>query len=112
MTEAAQHPASFRDPAGFVFEYEGKYYRQVNQRYASCYGLLMSSGLYDALVKEKKLLPHTELDKNLTGDARWYKTLLPQQLSFISHPWEWCFGQWKDAALLTLSLVRQSVAKG
>jgi len=112
MTNVQQHPASFRDPAGFVFEYGGTFYRQVNQVYAQHYELLNTSGLYDALVKEKKLLPHTELDKNITGAPQWYKTLLPEQLPFISQPWEWCFGQWKDAALLTLGLVRQSMAKG
>ncbi len=112
MTDITQHPASFRDPAGFVFEYEGIFYRQVNQCYAPAYALFKSSGLYDALVKGKKLLPHTELDKNLTGTPQWYTTLLPQQLPFISQPWEWCFGQWKDAALLTLALVRASMQKG
>ncbi|MBS1565012.1 MAG: class I SAM-dependent methyltransferase, partial [Bacteroidetes bacterium] len=112
MTDTKQHPASFRDPAGFVFAYEGKYYRQVNQRYAAAYTQLKNSGLYDELVKEKKLLSHTELEQNLTGSPDWYKTLLPEQLSFISQPWEWCFSQWKNAALLTLSIAKKAMEKG
>lgn len=112
MTNATPHPASYRDPAGFVFEYEGKFYRQVNQCYAPHYNLLMRSGLYDTLVKERRLLPHTGLEQNITGSPQWYKTLLPQQLPFLSWPWEWCFGQWKDAALLTLHIMQQAMTKG
>ena len=112
MTDLKPHPASFRDPAGFVFEYEKKFYRQVNQCYADHYESFKKSGLYDQLVKEKKLLPHIELEKNLTPSDECYKTLLPDQLGFISYPYEWCFEQWKDAALLTLELVRKSMERG
>ncbi|MEO5685091.1 MAG: hypothetical protein ABIQ88_20775 [Chitinophagaceae bacterium] len=112
MMNKKQHPASFRDPAGFIFQHEGNFYRQVNQTYADNYILFKQSGLYDLLVTEKKILPHTELDTNFTGTHQWYKTLLPQQLNFITYPYEWCFSQWKDAALLTLDLVETAVKYG
>ncbi|HEY2650137.1 MAG TPA: hypothetical protein VGI38_13145, partial [Puia sp.] len=112
MTVGKKHPASYRDPAGFIFEYGDKFYRQVNQSYAAHYDLLKNSGLYEQLVKEKKIIAHTEIDQCLTDNTEWYKTLLPEQLSFISYPYEWCFSQWKDAALLTLSIVKTSVLHG
>lgn len=112
MIVGKQHPASYRDPAGFIFEHGEKIYRQVNQSYAAHYNLLKNSGLYDRLVKENKLLAFTEIDECLTENADWYKTLLPEQLTFISYPYEWCFNQWKDAALLTLSIVKTSVFHG
>lgn len=112
MISNQQHPASFRDPSGFIFDHEGKFYRQVNQVYAADYELLKSSGLYGLLAREKKMLSHTEFGSNITGMPQWYNTLLPQQLSFISYPYEWCFSQWKDAALLTLELVKTSIAHG
>ncbi|HEY2349201.1 MAG TPA: hypothetical protein VGH64_09305, partial [Puia sp.] len=112
MTVGKQHPASYRDPAGFIFEYEDKFYRQVNRSYAVHYNLLKNSGLYNQLVKENKLIAHTEIDQCLTENNQWYKTLLPEQLSFISYPYEWCFSQWKDAALLTLSILKISVLHG
>ena len=112
MMVSKQHPASFRDPAGFMFEYGEKFYRQVNQSYAANYTLLKYSGLYDQLVKENKLLAHTEIDACITEYTNWYKTLLPEQLTFISYPYEWCFSQWKDAALLTLSILKISVLHG
>lgn len=107
-----QHPASFRDPAGFIFEHEGKFHRQVNQVYAADFELFKKSGLYDLLAKEKKILAHSELDENLTGTVQWYRTLFPEQLDFISYPYEWCFSQWKDAALLTLDLMKTSMSHG
>lgn len=112
MIDTLQHPASFRDPAGFIFKYEGKYYRQVNQQYASHFEHFKSSGLYDLLLARQQILAHTELTENLTGSAQWYKTLLPQQLDFISYPYEWSFSQWKDAALLTLELVKTAMQHG
>ena len=106
------HPASFRDSAGFVFRANGVYYRQVNQSYAADYDLLMGSGLYKTLTEKKLLLPHTENTENFTGYPLWYKTLHPQQLSFISYAYEWCFDQLKDAALLTLRIMKLAVEHG
>jgi len=112
MTDTKQHPASFRDPAGFIFEHAGKFYRQVNQVYAPHFELFKKSGLYETLASQKKILSHTELDSNFTATGDWYKTLLPEQLQVISYPYEWCFSQWKDAALLTLELVKTSMDHG
>ncbi len=112
MTGYYQHPASFRDPSGFVFHFNGKYYRQVNKSYAEPYDRLMRSGLYDMLTGQQYLLPHTEIKENIAGVEDWHMTLLPEQLSFISYPYEWCFEQLKDAALLTLKIVKIAVDNG
>ena len=106
MTQRLRHTASFKDPAGFVFREKGIFYRQVNQSYAKEYDLLISSGLYQTLVEKKLLLPHEELDNSSNNSADHYKTLLPEQLPFISYPYEWSFDQLKDAALLTLRVAR------
>jgi hypothetical protein len=108
--------ASFRDPSGFIFEHEGRIYRQVNRSYASDYDLLMSSGLYERLVDKKLLTPHDEVESPLAeamdpGSER-YRTLLPEQIPFVSYPYEWCFSQLKDAALLTLRLQKLAMKHG
>ncbi len=112
MSNIEHHPASFKDPSGFVFQKNTIFYRQVNQLYKDDYDLLMGSGLYDELINKKYLLSHEEINENFTGSAEWYKTILPQQLSFISYPYEWCFGQLKDAALLTLSIQKLAIKYG
>lgn len=112
MTTYNRHPSSFKDPSGFIFESGGKIYRQVNQYYAEEYRQLMESGLYKQLTDNKQLIPHQELADNLTNSPEWYTTLLPEPVSYISYPYEWCFEQLRDAALLTLSVLRTSLQYG
>lgn len=112
MTNYTPHSASFKDPSGFIFQANGTIYRQVNKRYATAYNLLMSSGLYSKLVQHKQLIPHQEITDNLTGTADWYKTLQPESIPYISYPYEWCFEQLRDAALLTLKVLRTALHHG
>lgn len=106
------HPASYRDPSGYIFEKEGVLYRQVNRVYKEQYDHFIESGLYSALVEKGRLVPHDTIRENLSGDEEWYLTLRPQRLFFISYPYEWGFDMLKDAALLTLQLVKDGMAKG
>lgn len=106
------HPASFKDPAGFVFQKEGTWYRQVNKSGLPDMETLFQSGLYDSLVAARKLIPHQRIAENLTASNEWYATFLPEQLHRISYPYEWSFSQLKDAALLTLDLALLAIEKG
>jgi ribosomal protein L11 methylase PrmA len=112
MTKYTRHPSSFKDPSGFVFESEGKLYRQVNQYYAAQYRQLIDSGLYTQLVNQGQLIAHEEIAENLTNTANWYTTLLPEPVQTISYPYEWCFEQLQDAALLTLSVLKTALQHG
>ena len=112
MAGYLHHPASFKDPSGFVFQANDINYRQVNKMYAENYELLFSSGLYKNLTEKKLLIPHKEVSENITQSPDWYKTLLPQQINFISYAYEWSFDQLKDAALLTLKVLKIAVEHG
>ena len=103
------HPASYRDPSGFVFTQDGVVYRQVNNSFREDYDRLMNSGCYASLVQQGWLLPHTEIPENLTGTGEYYKTLRPETVPFISYAWEWPFDMLQDAALLTLRICRESL---
>jgi ribosomal protein L11 methylase PrmA len=102
--------SSFRDPSGFVYITDGRLFRQVNHSYSAHYDLLMRSGLYQALVEKGWLVPHEEVDAHLPSDA--YRILAPQPVPYISYPYEWCFSQLKDAALLTLDIQIMSLSFG
>lgn len=108
----ALHPGSFRDPSGFIFMRDGVLYRQVNACYADDYRLLMESGLYRALTDEGLLIAHREASRELalTGDA--VTVICPERVPFISYPFEWCFSQLRDAALLTLRIQQRALAHG
>jgi hypothetical protein len=101
---------SFRDPSGFVFRRDGTLYRQVNRSFREDYDFLLSSGLYEALTSAGLLVSHVEDGEPLTEEA--YKVLRPEPVGFISHPYEWCFGQLKDAALATLHIQEMALDHG
>jgi len=103
---------SFRDPSGFVFQHEGKLYRQINQYYKDGYDLLISSGLYDELVERGLIIPHQEVSRGLAQSQSAYKVIAPEEIDFISYPYEWSFSQLKDAALTTLEIQQIAVNKG
>jgi hypothetical protein len=109
-----QHQSSFRDPAGFVFEYNNTIYRQVSHEGAEDYDHFMTSGLYQRLVDEKLLITHKEIKdyKKFGSHKKRYKVIQPEPIPFISYPYEWTFHQLKDAALLTLKIQKIALEYG
>ena len=101
---------SFRDPSGFIFKDNGILYRQINKSYRENYRLLMNSGLCKKLAEEKLLIPHQEKDGYPISDTNGYKIIEPNEVPFVSYPYEWCFSQLKDAALLTLKIQKIAMA--
>lgn len=74
---------------------------------------MIQSGLYTSLVQLGRLIEHEEVDTHefaLTGAA--YKVIQPEVVPFVSYPYEWCFSQLKDAALLTLDIQQAALAHG
>ncbi len=107
-----RNAASYKDPAGFVFQQGGTVYRQVHTSYQQHYELFTSSGLYEKLTSKAQLLAHNETHDNLTGDEAWFLTLIPEPLRFIAYPYEWSFDMLKDAALLTLEIAETALQHG
>jgi hypothetical protein len=101
--------SSFRDPSGFVF-YEGKVCcRQINLVYKENYDALMESGLYKKLTEEGLLISHKEVLLDSPPFANAYKVIRPERIPFISYPYEWSFTQLKQAALVTLKILKHSL---
>ena len=101
--------ASFRDPAGFVFKENGCIMRQINKSYSQEYEQLMTSGLYQALTKHNLLVSHKEIENPDFLSVDGLKVIQPEQINYISYPYEWCFSQLKDAALLTLEVQKRAL---
>ena len=102
--------SSFRDPSGFVFYREGVCYREINPVYKESYEFLLESGLYEKLINEKLLIPHETA--NDLPFSNGYKTIRPKPIPFISYPYEWCFTQFKNAALVTLTILKRALSHG
>src|SRR5688572_2554328 len=95
--------ASFRDPDGIVyFDKIGRILRQVNHGGAADFDKLHATGLYDSLVAEGLLVPHSRVTGKRDDTA--HAVISPERIPFISYPFEWSFSQLQDAALTTLRI--------
>lgn len=108
----ARVSSSFRDPSGFLFKRNGVLYRQVNQSGAKAYDKFISSGLYEELSRRGWLVAHKEVEVKAENPEIAYRILQPDLVPFISYPYEWCFSQLKDAALLTIEINKLALSKG
>ncbi len=106
------HASSFRDPSGFIFKKEEVLYRQVNKIFKDDFDHFINSGCYQSFAEKGWLIPHETIPENLTNTDDWYLTLKPASVPFISYPYEWSFDMLKDAALLTLNLLKESLQYG
>ena len=104
--------SSFRDPSGFIFKRDGEIYRQINHFYQQDYDFFLSSGLMQELIKRKMLLPFMEVEIKPYDSEFHYKTIKPEQIPFISYPYEWTFSQYRDAAIQTLRIQKIALQFG
>jgi hypothetical protein len=105
-------PGSYRDPGGFVYRRHGVLHRQIDAASIDDWNGFLASGLADRLIKAGQLIGHepATLDDAATADAR--AVIRPDEIEFISYPFEWTFSELKDAALLTLDIQLAALAAG
>ena len=99
MKKRNKEHASFRDPSGYIYYENNNVYRRIDKSYFEQYNYLMTSGLYEELVDKKLLIKHKEVE--ITDE---YIIITPEKVPFISYPYEWCYEEIKDAALITLKI--------
>ena len=104
--------SSFRDPSGFVFTRNGVLYRQVNRVFRDEFEAVTASGLYDELAGSRLMAPHRLASLDLAASGEAVAVLEPEPIPFISYPYEWSFGQLRDAGLLTLELQERALVRG
>jgi ribosomal protein L11 methylase PrmA len=112
MSNPNKLAASFRDPSGFMFRKDGVLFRQINLHYREPYDRLVASGLMDQLWKSGLLVKSEEVQVEPAAPEIAYKVIKPEELPFISYPYEWSFSQYKDAALATLAIQKAAFEKG
>ena len=105
-------PSSFRDPAGYVFRRDGILYRSILSPGRSHYDTLMSSGLREELVAANLLVPHEEVSFVGAPPENGVTIIRPEEIPFISFPYEWSFSQLQDAALATLEIQKRALLSG
>lgn len=107
-TNPAFDPASFRDPEGKVFAYQGRIYRALSPTALARMERLESEGHLAALAETGLHVPSTlvatsevGLDPAQFGD----KVIAHDRVAVITYPYEWSFEMLRQAALVTLDLL-------
>ncbi len=104
-------PSFSRDPSGGLFIHGGDIFRWIDASYQKHYEHLLSCGLYDRLTQRGWIISHEEVSDPTPREGI-YKVIKPLKIPFVSYPYEWCFSQLKDAALLTLDLQLEALSHG
>lgn len=105
-------PGSWRDPSGFVFRREGVVHRQIQPSFAAEWQHFLDSGLHARLVGLGMLIAHEEAPLSASFDGAAHRVIRPEPIDFISYPYEWTFGELRDAALLTLDAQLEALSRG
>ena len=96
-----RNPGSFRDPAGQVFEYNGRIIRVIKYFGKKRYDFLLQNKILKESIEKKFLIPTKDVTDEFKHlkikDACYY--LEHERIDYISYPYEWSFYQLKDAAL-------------
>ncbi|WP_099866540.1 methyltransferase [Pararhizobium haloflavum] len=104
-------PSSYRDRNGSVFYDHGRVLRRLSAKAAADWEALSKSEFFGRSVQDGKLIG-TELVETRAPGERWAAIVEHERVPFISYPYEWTFGQLKDAALLHLELMRAALDEG
>jgi ribosomal protein L11 methylase PrmA len=106
------NPASFRDPAGRVFEADGEVYRAIYEAGMEDFRSANRDGIYDILIKKNLLIDHQEVAPETLGESSNVICLRHPRVPMVSYPWEWPFSILRDAALLHLRIMEILVPRG
>ncbi len=87
-------------------------YRHIDKRYKEDFEFFINSGLYNKLVSLGYIVSYDEVSVSDPSAKTAWKVIRPQQIPFISYPYEWCFSMLKDAALLTLQIQKIALEHG
>lgn len=107
MSRNEKHSSSFRDPSGYVFFEEGELKRCILPFYFKQYQSLKQNNFFQKAIENQLLISYKEISVSEEEII-----LKPETIPFITFPYEWCFNQYKEAALLTLKLHKFALEHG
>lgn len=110
-------PGSFKDPTSRVYHCEGRVLRGLNTRGAGIYEQLEKQAFFNEWLQAGKIIHTGRAPDGDDGAAAlsgggWAMALVHQRIPFVSYAYEWPFAMLKDAALLHLDLLAESIANG
>lgn len=110
--------ASFRDPSGFVFEFDERIFRALDQSCLNVVHELHDTGLLSTMIEQGLLVGTSIVDERSLGRklAQMYPRaagfLEHQRIDYLSYPYEWTPAMLADAGLATLDLQMRLLEHG
>jgi ribosomal protein L11 methylase PrmA len=111
-TSDGRDGASFRDPSAFVFWRDGQPYRQIQRSFADDWDAFEASPLKRRLLDQRRLIQYEPVGLDLATTPGAHAVIRPERLEFLSYPYEWTFGELREAALLTLDIQLDAMRAG
>ncbi|MGU9951711.1 MAG: methyltransferase [Gammaproteobacteria bacterium WSBS_2016_MAG_OTU1] len=103
---------SFKDPTSRVYHYQGRILRGLNTHGAEIYSAAEQTAFFAQWMQSGKIARswrvEDEQNAAILKDG-WAAAIEHQRVPFISYPYEWPFAMLKDAALLHLDLLAESM---
>lgn len=105
---------SFRDRGNRVYDDGATIYRGVDETALENFRRFSETPLFKKFVDNGKIVRTEILPAGARPDLPegWAGFLAHERLPFISYPYEWSFGELKDAALLQLELLEKFIPAG
>ena len=106
MSTIVADAGSFRDPAGHVYQIDGRVFRTITSRAVSDYEFLRQSDFLLDISESGWFIGASEVDPSVLGavDEEVRYVVEHPRIPFVSYPYEWSFPALKAAALLHLDL--------
>jgi SAM-dependent methyltransferase len=107
-------PGSFRDRSARVFYLNGAVCRGLNRSAWEEWQALAQTSFFQKCVADGRIVETEVADTvpDAGGSARWSGVLRHRTIPFVTYPYEWSFGMFRDAALLQLELLGAALAEG
>lgn len=112
--ELVTEPGSFRDRSNRIYYAGGSVLRYLDKQALSSWCSLKNKKFFNEFVEKGAITPTEEITlvnekPSLDG---WVAALKSTRIPFVSYPYEWCFSQLKEAALLHLKLELAALEEG
>lgn len=95
-----------------MFWRDGQPYRQIQDAFATDWDAFEASPLKSRLFEQRRLIRHERADVDLAPMPGAHAVIQPEPIEFLSYPYEWTFGELREAALLTLDIQLEAMAAG
>ncbi len=107
-----REPASYRDPLGHIIYSDGKVIRRLSPAGDKLWKSFSKSPLYGILREKEMVIDTNQLHCGTFTDSEFPTALEHERIPFISYAYEWPFEMLKNAALLTLDIMLESLRHG